>query len=109
MLDDMRPEQLKARLEKLGWTTYKLAHEVAKLREELYGEKVANPKSLISGLEKAIENPDKSSQRNIELIIRAMNGKPMIEWDELEIVMKVVGHELVEIEPDNREKAQEES
>jgi hypothetical protein len=108
MLDDMRREQLKSRLEKLGWTTYKLAHEVAKLREELYGEKVANPKSLISGLEKALDNPDKSSQRTIELIIRAMNGKPMIEWDELEIVMKVVGHELVEVEPDIREELHKE-
>jgi hypothetical protein len=109
MLDDMRREQLKSRLEKLGWTTYKLAHEVAKLREDLYGEKVANPKSLINGLEKALDNPDKSSQRTVELIIRAMNGKPMIEWDEVEVVMKVVGHELVEVEPDIREKTQKDT
>lgn len=105
----MRREQLKSRLEKLGWTTYKLAHEVANLREELYGEKVANPKSLISGLEKALDNPDKSSQRTIELIIRAMDGKPMIEWNELEIIKKVVGHELVEVEPDIREENKEDT
>jgi broad-specificity NMP kinase len=94
----MDPNVLKNRLQELGWSTYKLAHEVARVREELYGETIKNPKSLITALEKAIESPNRSSQRTIEIIIRAMQGDLVVRWAKTETI--VTGFEEIEIAPE---------
>ncbi len=83
----MRPEVLKDRLEELEWSTYRLAQEVAKVREELYGESFKNPRTLISSIERALENPDKSTQKTVEAIVKAMSGTIIVRWARQEVVV----------------------
>lgn len=89
----MRPEILTSRLEELGWSSYRLAQEVARVREELYNESFPNPRTLISTLERALEDPDKSSHKTIECIVKAMNGTVVFRWAKTDIV--VTGYEEV--------------
>lgn len=84
---DMDKRVLKDRLEQLDWTTYKLAQEVGKVRNEVYGDTIENPRTLINGLDKALENPDASSLKTIEAVIRAMGGELVIRWTETETVV----------------------
>lgn len=78
------------RLRDLNWTTYRLAQEVSRVRTEIFGDEVKNPRSLISSLDKALENPDASSMKTIEAMVKAMGGELLIRWPETKTV--VTGH-----------------
>ena len=78
--EDLNPNVLKSRLESLNWTSYRLAKEVAKIRLEVYGEEIENPKSLVNGINACLKDPDRSSGKMIESIIRAMGGSLTVKW-----------------------------
>ena len=78
---------LKSRLENLGWTTYRLAKEVAKIRSEVYGEEIKKPKSLINGINACLEDPDRSSGKMLNCIIKAMGGSIAIKWTTEKIII----------------------
>lgn len=75
----MRKEILENRLTELGWSPYKLAQEVTKLRSEEEGEekKVSNFVSLVRN---ALNKPDNSSLKTIETLIKALDGEIIIRW-----------------------------
>lgn len=92
---DMDKAVLQDRLQELGWSTYKLAQEVGKIRSEVWGDEIKNPRSLVSALDKALENPDVSSVKTIEAMVRAMGGEMVIRWTETETI--VTGHREVKV------------
>jgi hypothetical protein len=71
---DLNPNVLKNRLNALGWTSYRLAKEVAKIRSELYGEVIENPKSLVNGINACLKDPDRSSGKTLKCVTKAMGG-----------------------------------
>lgn len=86
---------LQDRFEKLGFTAYKLAQEVSKIRVSVFGEAEKKPTSLVTSVSKVIDNPNTSSFKNVEAAIRAMNGELIVRWKNVEEV--VVGHEEIEL------------
>lgn len=74
----MRAKLYKTRLEELGWTKYRLAQEVLKIRQSR-GETVEF-KSIESAVRKALANPDKASAQANDDLIQAMNGETIIRW-----------------------------
>ncbi len=77
----MRKEIFGDRLEELGWTAYRLAQEVARLRSEEEGaqKKVT---SFVSSVRQALDTPDTSSLKTIETLIKALDGELVIRWKE---------------------------
>jgi hypothetical protein len=84
--EDLNPNVLRNRLQALGWTSYRLAKEVAKVRAEVYGEVVENPKSLVNGINACLKDPDRSSGRMLECIVRAMGGSLTVKWTTEKII-----------------------
>ena len=91
----MKKEILDERLKELGWSAYKLAQEVSKLRsqEEEQEKKVT---SFVSSVRQALEKPDNSSLKTIETLIKALDGEIIIRWKERKEV--VIGEREVRIE-----------
>lgn len=91
----MKKEILEERLKELGWTAYKLAQEVSKLRsqEEKQEKKVT---SFVSSVRQALEKPDNSSLKTIETLIKALDGEIIIRWKERQEV--VIGEREIRIE-----------
>jgi hypothetical protein len=89
----MNPKVLQARLDELGWTHYRLAQELDKLRGENKG--AANYASTVK---KVIENPEMSRARTLEDLIRALGGELIIRWEKTEQV--VVSYEEVKFSDD---------
>ena len=91
----MKKEILDERLKELGWSAYKLAQEVSKLRsqEEEQEKKVT---SFVSSVRQALEKPDNSSLKTIETLIKALDGEIIIRWKERKEV--VIGEREVKIE-----------
>jgi hypothetical protein len=83
---DLNPTVLTNRLQALGWTSYRLAKEVAKVRADMYGEVIENPKSLVNGINACLKDPDRSSGRMLECIIKAMGGSLSVKWTTEKIV-----------------------
>lgn len=86
---------LQDRFRRLGWTSYRLAQEVSKVRSSVFGEKEKKPATLVSSVSKVIENPNVSSFKNVEAAIRAMGGELVIRWQQVEEV--VTGHEEIKL------------
>ncbi len=84
----MNPKVLQARLEELGWTQYRLAQELDKLRGE---EKGAGNYS--STVKKVLSNPSSTRAKTLEDLIKAMGGELFIRWEKTEEI--VVNHEEV--------------
>jgi hypothetical protein len=84
--EDLNPNVLRNRLQALGWTSYRLAKEVAKVRVEAYGEVIENPKSLVNGINACLKDPDRSSGRMLECIVRAMGGSLTVKWTTEKII-----------------------
>lgn len=84
---------LQDRFSKLGWTSYRLAQEVIKIRVALFGEAEKKPANLVTSVEKLLEDPNASSFKNVEAAIRAMGGELVIRWEKVE----VTGHEEVKL------------
>ena len=91
----MKKEILDERLKELGWSAYRLAQEVSKLRsqEEEQQKKVT---SFVSSVRQALEKPDNSSLKTIETLIKALDGEIIIRWKERKEV--VIGEREVKIE-----------
>ena len=77
----MRKEILEERLKELDWSAYKVAQEVTRLKAEEEGEdkKVT---SYVSSVRQALANPERSSLKTIETIIKALDGEIVIRWKE---------------------------
>jgi hypothetical protein len=86
---------LQDRFQKLGWTSYRLAQEVSKIREKFFGETVKKPANLVTAVEKVIDDPNTSSFKNVEASIRAMGGEIVIRWKKTEEI--VTGHEEIKL------------
>ena len=82
-------------LKKLGWTAYKLAHEVSKIRVSVFGEEEKKGTHLVTAVSNVLENPNASSFKNVESAVRAMGGEIIIRWQTVEQV--VTGHEEVKL------------
>ncbi len=91
----MDKEVLQNRLKKLGWTAYKLAHEVSKIRVSVFGEEEKKGAHLVTAVSNVLENPNASSFKNVEAAVRAMGGEIIIRWQTVEQV--VTGHEEVKL------------
>jgi len=91
----MKKEILDERLKELGWSAYRLAQEVSKLRsqEEEQEKKVT---SFVSSVRQALEKPDNSSLKTIETLIKALDGEIIIRWKERKEI--VIGEREVKIE-----------
>lgn len=91
----MKKEILEDRLKELGWSAYKLAQEVSRLRsqEEEREKKVT---SFVSSVRQALDKPDNSSLKTIETLIKALDGELIIRWKEKKEV--VTGEREVRIE-----------
>ncbi len=91
----MKKEILEERLKELGWSAYKLAQEVSKLRsqEEEQEKKVT---SFVSSVRQALDKPDNSSLKTIETLIKALDGEIIIRWKERKEI--VIGEREVRIE-----------
>lgn len=76
----VRAEILRARLKELGWTPYKLAKEVMKIRKELYGDNVKSVQSLSTAMKEILEDPSKTNTKTLESIIMAMKGEIIVRW-----------------------------
>jgi hypothetical protein len=86
---------LSERFKKLGWTTYKLAREVNRIRVSLFGEESKKTGSLVTSVAKVLDNPNNCSFKNVEAAIRAMGGEVVIRWQNVEEV--VVGHDEIKL------------
>jgi hypothetical protein len=86
---------LQNRFEKLGWTSYRLAQAVSKIRTEVFGEPAKKPGNLVTAVEKVLDDPNTSSFKNVEAAIRAMGGELVIRWQTVEEV--VTGHEEIKL------------
>jgi hypothetical protein len=69
------PEIFQSRLEELGWSYYELSKHVARVRRERFGDVIKNHASLVTGIQKTIENPEKATWKQIFCIVNAMQGK----------------------------------
>ena len=78
----MNPKVLQNRLESLGWTPYRLAQELDKLRAENKGAG-----NYASTVKKVLTNPDKSQSKTLEDLIKAMGGELFIKWKKTEPVV----------------------
>lgn len=74
----MRAELYAARLKELGWTKYRLAQEVLKIRQER-GESIKF-QSIESAVRQALAEPDRASARANDDLITAMGGEIVIRW-----------------------------
>lgn len=80
-------QELNKRLEKLGWTLYKLAKEFSKLREQKGVKPTITPNQAIryhSAIGKAMENPANSKLETIQDIVRVLGGELYIVWQSKE-------------------------
>lgn len=96
-MNDLEVEKavLRQRFESLGWTAYRLAQEVGRVRQSVFGEEPKKPANLVTAVEKVLDDPNKSSFKNVEAAIKAMGGELIIRWETKEQV--VVGHEEVKL------------
>ncbi len=77
----MQKEILEERLKELEWTPYKLAQEVTRLKSIEKGEN-KNVTSYVSSVRQALMNPERSTLRTLETIIKALDGELVIRWKE---------------------------
>lgn len=91
----MKKEILEDRLQELGWSAYKLAQIVSQLRAEEEG-KEKKVTSFVSSVRQALNNPDSSSLKTIETLIKALDGELIIRWKQKEEV--VTGSREVKID-----------
>jgi hypothetical protein len=96
-MDNLYVDQkiLQDRFQKLGWTSYRLAQEVGRIRVSVFGEPARKPANLVTAVEKVIDDPNTSSFKNVEAAIRAMGGDLVIRWQNTEQV--VTSHEEVKL------------
>lgn len=81
----MRKEILEDRLQELGWSAYRVAKEIARLKGE--EDQISRPTRYATAVRQALENPDNSSFRTIESLIAAMGGQLIIRWEQREEVV----------------------
>ena len=84
----MNPKVLQNRLESLGWTQYRLAQEIDKLRGTKKGAS-----NYTSTVKKVLDCPEKSQSKTLEDLIKAMGGELFIKWKKTKPV--VVDYEEV--------------
>jgi hypothetical protein len=86
----MQQDVLQERLKTLGWTPYRLAQEVDRVKGENKG--TGNYTSTVT---KVLSNPGQSQTRTLEAIVKAMGGEIFIRWSKTEIV--TVAYEDVKV------------
>ena len=86
----MNPKVLQARLDELGWTPYRLAQELDKLRGENKG--AANYASTVK---KVLDNPEMSRAKTLEDLIKVLGGELIIRWEKTKTEQVVISHEEV--------------
>jgi hypothetical protein len=94
-LKDLNSKVLQTRLKDLRWTTYRLAQEVAKMRSELYGEEIKNPKGLVNGVKSCLEDPDRSSGKMLNCVVKAMGGSINVKWTTEKVIVTTEEQEEV--------------
>jgi len=75
----MKREILEDRLKELGWSAYRLAQLVTQIRTKEEGEE-KKVTSFVSSVRQALHNPDSSSLKTIETLIKALDGELIIRW-----------------------------
>lgn len=90
----MRKEILLDRLEQLGWSRYRLTKEYCRVQ----GIKpdAACHDRFDNTVKEILENPETSSTRLVELIVKALDGEEYIQWNVRETVM--IGRYEVKVE-----------
>ena|GEM_PF-2669046 len=94
-LPDVNKKILQDRLKALNLTTYKLAKRYGKIRTGEPEENI-DPRRFDRTVKQALNNPDASSLKTLEALIKAMGGKLMISWDIHEEV--VTGQKIVDFD-----------
>lgn len=84
----MNPKVLQDRLDSLGWTQYRLAQEIDKLRGTNKGAG-----NYTSTVKKVMDSPENSQSKTLEDLIKAMGGELFIKWQKTKPV--VVDYEEV--------------
>ena len=84
----MNPKVLQDRLDSLGWTQYRLAQEIDKLRGTNRGAG-----NYTSTVKKVMDSPENSQSKTLEDLIKAMGGELFIKWQKTKSV--VVDYEEV--------------
>ncbi|MEP0923475.1 hypothetical protein [Leptolyngbya sp. ST-U4] len=74
-----RKEVYEARMQELGWTPYRLAQEIIRIRQER-GEEPPTVQGLESSLRKALKEPESKSQQTNDDIVKALGGESIIRW-----------------------------
>ncbi len=91
----MEKHILQDRLKTLGWTAYRLAQEVSKVRVSVFREEEKKPATLVTAVTKVLDSPNTSSFKNVKAAIHAMGGELIIRWETVETV--VTGHEEIKL------------
>lgn len=78
----MNPKVLQNRLESLGWSEYRLAQELDKLRRTNKGAG-----NYTSTVKKVLESPDNSRSKTLEDLVKAMGGELFIKWEKTKPVV----------------------
>jgi len=86
---------LQNRLNNLGWTAYRLAQEVSKVRVSVFTEEEKKPATLVTAVKKVIDDPNTSSFKSVKTAIHAMGGELIIRWETVETI--VTGHEEIKL------------
>lgn len=92
----LNPEALKKRFQELGWSYYRLAKEVVRIRADLYGDLGLKPNGMGASMKNALENPSGCDVKTLECIVKAMDGDLKVAWrnQKTVIVDEVVEEDL---------------
>jgi hypothetical protein len=79
-------EILKKRMEVLGLKPWQITKIYSRIRAQRYGD-LDDPRRYSNTINKAIENPDKSSIQTIQALVEALDGELVIRWNKREQVL----------------------
>lgn len=82
----MKREILDERLKELGWSPYRLAQEVSRIRSK-DEEREFKPSNFVSSVRNALEKPNSSSIKTLETLVKALDGELVIRWRQKEQIV----------------------
>ncbi|MGF1566866.1 MAG: hypothetical protein ACFCVD_02125 [Nodosilinea sp.] len=77
VLMDMK-EALALRMQRLGYTQYKVTQEICKLRAE--GDEIPPVTRYNSAVGRTLQDPQKASFQAIEELVKVMGGEIIVRW-----------------------------
>jgi hypothetical protein len=87
-------EILKRRMEVLGLKPWQITKIYSRIRAQRYGD-LDDPRRYSNTINKAMENPDKSSIQTIQALVEALDGELVIRWNKREEVL--IKQEIVDM------------